>query len=416
MTEQRENVLGRVYAAIEHYRDDLVRITQELVRIPSVNPPGDYEAMAQRMEALYRAEGLEPVVAGAPRAKVDALGLSYPRPNVIALYEGSAHSPVFCLDAHMDVVGVGDESAWSYPPFGGEVHDGHIYGRGAEDTKCHLACQLVVVRALKEAGVELKGDLLCTATVDDEIGQWPGIGYLMDEGFETHGFRKPDYHIAGEPTGLENVGCVARGRLWYEIVLKGKNAHGGNPKEGINAIEKAIALANAVQQNFAFKTDPLMETDTLNIGMIRGGEAINVVPDHCLITFDIRPTSPIQVVQAFMHKTIAELERNDPDFHIESLRLLNDRRTGGVGPEHEFVKRIQRITHEVTGKTVVPSGSMGGYSSLGNAYWTWRGGVNSVMYGGGDFLRAHRVDESIGIDEMVETAKVFAAIILDICA
>jgi acetylornithine deacetylase/succinyl-diaminopimelate desuccinylase-like protein len=249
----------------------------------------------------------------------------------------------------MDVVGVGDEFLWTYPPFGGEIHDGKIYGRGSEDTKGHLAVQLIALRAIKAAGIELKGDLILTATVDDEIGQWPGMGYLIEKGFQAHGLKKPDYHIVGEPTGIENVGCLARGRLWYEIILKGVSAHGGNPKEGINAIEKAIALANAVLA-YDIHSDPLMGADTINIGILRGGEAINIVPDRCKITFDIRPSTKKEVVKEFMDTTIQGLKDKDPDFVIESIRLLNDRQTGGIGPDHEFVKTVSITTVPASSK------------------------------------------------------------------
>ena len=406
----REEVSQR----IEKHRDDLARITQELVRIPSVNLPGDYADMSRKMLELYRAEGLEPIVAAAADEEIEALNLTCPRPNIIARSQGSGGGPVFCLDAHMDVVGIGDESAWSHPPFGGEIHDGRIYGRGAEDTKGHLAIELIVFRALKEAGVDLKGDLILTATVDDEIGQWPGMGYLIEKGFQQHGFPKPDYHIVGEPTGLETLGCLARGRLWYEIVFKGVSAHGGNPKEGINAIERAIRLANAVLA-YDIQTDPLMGSDTINIGIIQGGEAINIVPDECKITFDIRPATKKEVVKRFMDETIGQMKKADPGFRIESIRLLNDRQTGGIGPDHKFVKVVQDVVGEITGKSVTPTGNMAGYSSLGNAYWTANNGVAGLMYGGGDFSRAHCANEYITIDELVETAQVFAGLVIELC-
>ena len=412
---KKKELRKEVSRRIETHRDGLVRITQELVRIPSVNPPGAYEEMSRKMMALYRAEGLEPIVATATDDEIKALDLTCPRPNIIARSEGTQGGPVFCLDAHMDVVGIGDESSWTHPPFGGEIHDGRIYGRGAEDTKGHLAIQLIVFRALKEAGVELKGDLVLTATVDDEIGQWPGMGYLIEKGFQAHGFPKLDYHIVGEPTGLENLGCLARGRLWYEIIFKGISAHGGNPKEGVNAIEKAIRLANAVLA-YDIQSDSLMGSDTINIGIIQGGEAINIVADECKITFDIRPATKKEVVKRFMDETIEQMKMQDPDLRIESIRLLNDRQTGGIGPDHHFVKVVQDVVGEITGKSVTPTGNMAGYSSLGNAYWTANNGVAGLMYGGGDFSRAHCANEYITIDELVETAQVFAGLVIELCA
>jgi len=400
---------------INKYGDDILAATQELVRIPSVNPPGDYQRISEKMVEFYRAEGLEPVVATASKEDVAKLDLSSPRPNVIALMKGKARNPVLCLDAHMDVVGVGDESKWSYPPFGGELHNGRIYGRGAADTKGHLAIQLIVVRVLKEMGLELSGDLILSSTVDDEIGAWPGMGFLLEQGFESHGFPKPDFHIVGEPTGIGLCGCLSRGRVWYEYMLKGKAAHGGNPKEGINAIEKAIALANAVQA-YPVKSDPLMGTDTINIGIIQGGDAINVVPSSCTITFDIRPTTKKEVVKSFMNKTIQRLKDEDPEFVVESIRLLNDRQTGGIGPDHEFVKIIQDVVKEQTGKRVEPTGDFGGYSSLGNAYWTSQNGIAGVMYGAGAFDRAHSVDEYIAVDELIEMCQVFMGLVIELCA
>lgn len=400
---------------IAKHADDLVAMTQELVRIPSVNPPGNYERMSEKMLELYRAEGVTPIVAAASKEDVEGLELTHPRPNVIALIEGSGRSPVFCLDAHMDVVDVGDESRWKFPPFSGELHEGRIYGRGSADTKCHLAIQLIVARVLKEMGLELAGDLILSSTVDDEIGAWPGIGYLLEKGFEAHGFPRPDYHIAGEPTGIGLCGCLARGRVWYEFTLKGKAAHGGNPKEGINAIEKAIALANAVSE-YPIQADPLMGADTINIGILRGGEAINIVPSDCKITFDIRPSTKREVVKSFMDATIQRLRETDPDFVVDRVRILNNRQTGGIGPNHEFVKTIQAVVNELTGKHVEPTGDFGGYSSLGNAYWTSTNGIAGVMYGAGAFDRAHSVDEYITATELVEMCKVFLGLVIEICA
>lgn len=415
MNPDKKRLRKEMAARVEKYRDDLVSITQSLIRIPSVNPPGDYEGMTKRMAELYRGEGLNPIVTGASKEEIEGLGLTYPRPDVIALHKGTEGAPVFCLDAHMDVVGVGEESRWTFPPFGGEVNDGKIYGRGAEDTKCHLAAQIIVFRAINEMGLKLKGDLILSSTVDDEIGAWPGMGYLLEKGFRQNGFPRPDYHVAGEPTGLEFLGCLARGRLWYEYVLKGVSAHGGNPKEGVNAIEKAIALANAVKA-YPIHTDPLVGSDTINIGILQGGSAINVVPSRCKITFDIRPATKTEVVKAFMDRTIEELKKSDSTFEVESMRLLNDRQTGGIGPDHEFVHKVRNIVGEMTGKKVVATGGMAGYSSLGNAYWSSREGIAGIMYGGGDFLRAHSVDEFIKIDELVETTQVFAGLVVEFCA
>lgn len=110
MGSDKKTMCEDVARKVESFRDDLVNITCELMRIPSVNPPGDYERISQRMIVYYKVEGLSPVVARAPEEGVKGLGLTYPRPNIIARYEGRTHSPIFCLDAHMDVAGAGEHS------------------------------------------------------------------------------------------------------------------------------------------------------------------------------------------------------------------------------------------------------------------------------------------------------------------
>ena len=139
----KRELTEKVVRIVEDNKNDLIEILQQLVRIPSVNPPGKYDEITDLMVQLYQAEGLAPVVATAPKADVEKLGLTYPRPNVIARYEGKDHNPVFCLDAHTDVVGIDGESLWEYPPFAAQIHDSKIFGRGTADTKAHLAAQLI---------------------------------------------------------------------------------------------------------------------------------------------------------------------------------------------------------------------------------------------------------------------------------
>ena len=414
MPIDKKAVRKEVSAYIAGSADELTRITQELIRIPSVNPPGDYQAMAEKMAELYRAEKLEPVTISATDQEIRDLGLTTPRPNVVAMHKGTGGGKVLCLDAHMDVVETGDPAMWTFPPFSGELHEGRIYGRGAEDTKSHLAIQLIVSRALRELGIELEGDLMLTSTVDDEIGQWPGMGFLIEQGFEKLGLPKPDYHVVGEPTGIDQLACLARGRLWYDITIKGRAAHGGNPEAGVNAVEKAIDLANMVRA-MDLHSDPLMGRTTMNLGILQGGNSINLVPASARITFDIRPSTPRETVKEFMESCLEKLKAQDPDFMVESLKLVNFRQSGGIGPDHEFVKTVSAITKEVTGKDVsYTGGGNTGYSSLGNAYWTYINGVASIMYGGGHFSRAHAVDEYIKVAELVEAAQVFAGLAVEL--
>ncbi len=150
----------------------VVEMTQELIRRPSVNPPGDYDAVAAYVEEIMKEMGLD------VERSVGTPG----RPNIIGLLRGAGGGPAFCLSSHMDVVDPGDSSVWKFPPFEARVEEGILWGRGSADSKGMLAGMFGAIRAIMNSGVRLKGDLYIVAAVDDETAGEFGLRYPFQQG------------------------------------------------------------------------------------------------------------------------------------------------------------------------------------------------------------------------------------------
>jgi len=239
-----QSYIRDVLEYIERGQDELAELLSELITIPSVFPSGAYDEIAARMQREFLSAGADVKLISAPRERVEALGLSYPRPNVVAQI-GSGRGPVLLIGTHMDVVEPGDQQAWSHPPFSGAVADGNIWGRGSCDAKAALAAQIFVARTIGDLGFTLGGTLLLAGSIDDEGGHdqlnWPGMTYLAEEGLKAHGFPEPDMVINGEASGLDQICGSFKGRLVAEIAVRGDTAH-ASTDHGTNAIDQALLL------------------------------------------------------------------------------------------------------------------------------------------------------------------------------
>ncbi|HEX2594003.1 MAG TPA: M20/M25/M40 family metallo-hydrolase, partial [Rhizomicrobium sp.] len=221
----------RLLREIDARTDELTALTQDLIRFPTINPPGEaYQPCTEFLGERLRKRGFEISYVRAEGSPGDTD--KHPRINVIARREGTSPGPCVHFNGHLDVVQVG--SGWTVDPFAGVVKDGKVYGRGACDMKGGIAAAVIAVEAMIDSGLPLPGVLEISGTVDEESGGYGGVAYLAERGW----FSPPrvDYVIIPEPLNVDRVCIGHRGVWWAEIETRGRQAHGSMPFLGDSAI------------------------------------------------------------------------------------------------------------------------------------------------------------------------------------
>lgn len=396
MTQEEKKVIERLDI------DGMIDLAQRLIRIKNVNPPGDYFEISKVLhQEMQRMSLRVEIIEGYP-GKINVFG-------ILPGYE--ANGVTFLLSGHMDVVPVGDQKEWTHDPFGGEVYDGRLWGRGSIDMKSTIAAELFAVKAVMDSRIPLRGTVMVGGTVDDEIaGVW-GMKYLLDYGFASKSLPMPTIHLLGEPSHL-NITCSFKGRLWFKITTLGKSSHGGAPYEGINAIEKMMTLISEFK-NIPKVNHPLMGEDTLNLGMIEGGEKVNVVPSRCTAHFDFRMCAPgnEDILESKLRETIKDLMAKDRDFRIKDFEIYEKRDPVEIRSDHEVIRRMSECVEEVTCMKPQFIGSL----SAGDLYYSLKRGIPGAWIGSGDPSLFHKVDEHVEIEELIKAAQIYTILILRFC-
>jgi succinyl-diaminopimelate desuccinylase len=271
----------RVIGEIDRAQDEIVELTRQLVRIPTVNPPGDaYDECAHflgnRLTAFDFA--VDYVTADHRPEHTPA----HPRVNVVGR-RGAERGPVVHLNGHIDVVPAGD--GWSVDPFAGVVRDAKIYGRGTCDMKAGIAAAVFAAEAIRRAGVPLPGAIEISGTVDEESGGFAGVAHLAELGRIARG--KTDYVIIPEPLNVDRICVGHRGVYWFELTTRGRIAHGSMPFLGVSAIDAMNDAIAAIRRDLqpalaARVTSMPVVPDaarhaTININAIDGGQPIDGV-------------------------------------------------------------------------------------------------------------------------------------------
>src|SRR5271170_7013306 len=271
------DLIDRLRTSIEARREELVELTRELIRFPTVNPPGEaYRPCAEFIGRRLASRGFALTYVRAEGTPGDSE--RWPRLNVIGRRESGLPGPCVHFNGHIDVVQTG--SGWTVDPFAGTVREGKLFGRGACDMKGGLAAAIVAVETLIDSGAQLPGTLEISGTVDEESGGYGGVHYLAERGF----FSPPrvDHVIIPEPLNVDRVCLGHRGVWWAEIETHGRIAHGSMPFLGDSAIRHMAALLGEIESTLypalASRTTampvvpPLARQSTLNINSIHGGQ------------------------------------------------------------------------------------------------------------------------------------------------
>jgi succinyl-diaminopimelate desuccinylase len=418
---------------IEAKRAEVTALTQDLVRIPTVNPPGDaYEACARFLGERLAKRGFAVEYIRAVGAPGDSD--KYPRTNVVARYEGKAGSAnqgdCVHFNSHIDVVEAG--SGWTMEPFGGQVQDGKVYGRGSCDMKGGLASSVIACEALIESGLPLPGVLEISGTVDEESGGFSGVGYLAERGY----FSKPrvQHVIIPEPLGVDRICLGHRGVYWAQVETTGRIAHGSMPFLGDSAINHMSAFIHLLETQLNPKLaqrktkepvePPGARVSTLNINSVHGGQveqhyAVDargwptadlpapVVAHSCRAVLDRRfiAEENLEDVKREILDMLQELQRTRPgfDFNIKEIMSFVPTATPQDAP---VVDATARAIARVLGREPSYISSPGTYDQK---HIVRTGHLKDVIaYGPGILDLAHQPDEYVGIQELVDSAKIMA--------
>jgi len=407
----------QIIRAAESVLDEAVEFTREMIRIPTVNPPGDFYEDGARCIGRWLEK------AGFTAEYITAEGLAehtpaHPRVNVIGRRKGSSAGKTLHMNGHFDVVPAG--GGWTKDPFGAEVADGRIYGRGTCDMKGGIAAAVFAAEALRRAGVETAGTLEISGTVDEESGGYAGVAYLCKTGRVTA--ENTHFAIIPEPLNVDRICVGHRGVYWFDVVTHGRIAHGSMPYLGHSAIDDMGAILEAIrtelQPRLAQRTTKvpvvpeLSRHATLNVNTVSGGQVGQDVQSPCVADrahaiFDRR-----FLLEEGFETTKKEIQDllDSVASRVPGLRYdLSDRMVvhPTATPEDSPVTRsLQSAITTVLGKEAQIIASPGTYDQkhfdrIGNI-------PHTVAYGPGVLDLAHQPDEWVGIDDLKNSIAVLA--------
>jgi succinyl-diaminopimelate desuccinylase len=370
---------------------DAVELTKQIVRMNTINPPGDEEACARHLGALLEAAG----------CSVAYHKLGENRASLVARIGGSHDKAPLCLTGHIDTVPLG-AAAWSKDPFAGETDKGRLYGRGTSDMKCGVAAFVAATVALS-AKLERSPGLELVITAGEEIGCVGAFDLVRQQG----ALGRAGAVIVGEPTS--NYPYVGhKGAFWLYAKTQGVTAHGSMPERGDNAVYKAARAITALE-HFQFENPPhsLMGQATLNVGTVRGGLNINSVPDEAAIAIDIRsvPTSRHDDIRRSLQEQLGSEVELETIIDLDSIYSE---------PDDPWIQQFFDITEPYLGKR--PEPQVATYFTDAAALTPAYGNPPTVILGPGEPQMAHQTDEYCVIEHVRNSVALYQEIITKWCS
>ncbi len=381
-------------------RETVIHLTQKLVRIDSVfrddgvsTEQEAAEFVAQYLRAIGIETHVEEVAPG--------------RPNVIGIIDSGKPGKTLLFEGHTDVVTEGNREAWKYDPFGAEIVDGRMYGRGTNDTKGNLACMITACQSILLDEEAFTGKIILCIPCDEE-GLMLGIKHFIKQGWADG----VDGAIICEPE--ENQVCIAqRGAIRLRVDIYGKMAHGAISWSGINPNWRMARFITEMEklekeEQLRLGEDPFLKwptiTPTILRAPVKGDAQINVIPDHCMTTLDIR-TVPAQDHDELLAKIEAIIDRmkaEDPDFNVE-LTVLDNRPATATDKDEPVVQAIYQAVKDV----LETEPRYNGVPGATDGTFLHVHGVPIVTIGAGDREIPHQIDEYVDIEELAETTAIY---------
>ncbi|HTC44068.1 MAG TPA: ArgE/DapE family deacylase [Steroidobacteraceae bacterium] len=389
---------------------DQVRFLAELVRVPSDNPPGDCAPHARRAAELLEGLGFSVERHEVPTAEVQANGMISATNLVVRRRFGNG--PTIALNAHGDVVQPGE--GWTTDPYGAEIRDGVMYGRGVAVSKSDIATYAYALRALEASGAPLHGTVELHITYDEEAGGLVGPAWLL-----ARGLSKPDFAISA---GFSYSVVVAHnGCLHLEVRIEGRSAHAARPDTGIDALEAATRILSGLyelRKTYTAVHSKISGIDhpTLVVGLIKGGINTNVVPDLVTLRIDRRiiPEESPEQVERDLTQWLQQRGAALPGIRLSVRRILLARPFVPVPGQEKLVAALQRHARGIMGEDI-PTNGVPIYTDA--RLYTERG-IPTVLYGAGphSLLEAngHRADEKLVLEDLRKATQVVALALADL--
>jgi acetylornithine deacetylase/succinyl-diaminopimelate desuccinylase-like protein len=406
-------------AWIDAHFDEQVRFLQELVRVPTDTPPGNNAPHADRTAELLADMGLQAEKHSVPASEVQAAGMQSITNLVVRRQYGQSAADgagrggiTIGLNAHGDVVPPGE--GWAHDPYGGEIADGNMYGRATAVSKSDFSSYTFAVRALESLGLPLKGGVELLFTYDEEFGGELGPGWLLEKGL-----TQPDLLLAA---GFSyQVITAHNGCLQMEVTVHGKMAHAAIPESGVDALQGAVHILNALYAQNTLYKQVTSDVDGinhpyLNVGRIEGGTNTNVVPGKVAFKLDRRmiPEENPTEVEASIRKVIADAAAQVPGISVDIKRLLLANSMRPLAGNKPLVDALQKHGEALFGE---PIPAMGTPLYTDVRLFSERG-IPGVIYGAGPrtVLESHakRADERVSLDDLRKATKVVARTLLDL--
>jgi succinyl-diaminopimelate desuccinylase len=385
--------------------DELIELTRDLIRIPSVIRPGDPNAteaaVADHVAHWLRSEGFD----------VEVQPVAPGRPNVLGIVGDRTAGPTLLLEGHTDVVTEGDPAQWSHPPFGADLVDGRIYGRGAADMKSGLAAAMIAAAVLKRSGARLGGRLVVGALVDEE-GDMLGAKHLV----RTPIGRELTAAIICEPE--QNELCLEqRGVVWARVTARGRMAHGAMPEAGVNPIAVLASLVHEAPRlerrlrvlcaRSRYLRPPTV-TPTVIVAPVKGVPQSNVIPALAQATLDVRltPGPDADAVAKEIDEACRRAANTCPGATVEWEPINGFRLATSVDKGEPLVRAMARAVRRATGNAPRYGGVPG---STDGTILRMELGIPIVTCGPGNRLIPHQVDEYVEVGELVDAARIYVA-------
>jgi succinyl-diaminopimelate desuccinylase len=370
--------------------EKIIHTAQELIRIPSENPPGNEEACAEYVQRFFSDAGVKTV-----KKYVEDK-----RPNILAKLRGYSNKPLVIL-AHMETVRAGEN--WVVDPFAAEIRGKKLYGRGSADMKGGLSIAMHLMAEISKVELKPKRDFLVCITVDEEGPLMKGVVNLIEEAV----IPKEAFVLALEPTDLR-LAIATKGVMWYEVTIMGKSAHAANAWEGVDAISgmlSAIHSSRAYVENLEHN-DPVLGKSQILVGKIEGGEQVNIVPPLCKAEIDVRFVPPLDCagVQEMINRAIKDACSTVKGID-GSVKNLSLERPPFYARDHSvLVNLLEDSFFQIMGRQLERFGTWG-YTDAA-VVGVRNNNPDCLIFGPGNIAQAHAVDEFISVDDIVKCYKI----------